>query len=124
VSHSLSWVRLDTALPDHPKMMELYESGDYRAALLYVWGLTYAGKQSTDGYVPKRIVTTRLEGRIRDASRLVSVGLWHESSGGYLINGWDEYQVSDDAARKRKDRAQKAAAARWASDQSKSSGRN
>lgn len=120
MSHSLNWVRLDTALPDHPKMTDLYETGDYRAALLYVWGLTYAGKHSTDGYVPSRIVTTRLEGRTRDAKRLVEVGLWHESVGGYDINGWDEYQVSDEAARVRKERAQKAAAARWAKKGGKS----
>lgn len=114
MSHSLNWVRLDTALPTHPKMFELYATQDWRAVMLYVWGITYAGMHSTDGYVPKTVVTTLLQARIKDAQRLVQVGLWHESTGGYEINGWDEYQVSDDAAKRRKERAQKAAAARWA----------
>ena len=42
-----------------------------------------------------------------DATQLVKVGLWHPDPGGWAINGWDEFQVSDEAARKRRERAQK-----------------
>ena len=43
----------------------------------------------------------------RDANDLVTAGLWLLSPGGWDINGWDEFQVSDEAARKRRERAQK-----------------
>lgn len=119
MSHSLQWVRLDTALPDHPKMFDLYATGDYRACLLYVWGLTYAGRHNTGGFIPRDVIAKRLEGRPRDAKRLVDVSLWTECAGGYDINGWDEYQVMDDEAVKRREKAKAAAAARWSKSQAR-----
>jgi hypothetical protein len=33
--------------------------------------------------------------------------------GGWSINGWSDFQISDDAAKKRSDDARKAAMKRW-----------
>jgi len=108
----LPWVRLDTQFASNPKVVELAAGKKWRAAFVYLASLAYAGAQGTDGYIPSNclflIHATRAE-----ADALVGVGLWNLSPGGWDINGWDEFQVSDDAARKRRERAQKGAAKRW-----------
>ena len=108
----LPWIRLDTSFPTNPKVLELVESKRHKAAFGYVCGLTYAGLHGTDGFIPVGalpfIHVTKAE-----AAHLVGVGLWVPVAGGWLINGWDEFQVSDEAAKKRRERAQKAAARRW-----------
>lgn len=102
----LPWVRLDTQFPSNPKVLELAGGKKWRAAFVYVASLAYAGQHGTDGYIPAAalpfIHATRSE-----ADALVSVGLWVMSPNGWDINGWDEFQVSDEAARKRRERAQK-----------------
>jgi hypothetical protein len=49
----MPWVRLDTGLPDHPKILALIAAKKQRAALVYVFGLAYSGRHETDGFVPK-----------------------------------------------------------------------
>lgn len=49
-----------------------------------------------------------------DAKRLVAEGLWVDAPGGWQINGWEEYQLSNDEVLRRSEKAKKAAAARWA----------
>jgi hypothetical protein len=102
----LPWVRLDTQFPSNPKMLELIGNKQHKAAFAYLCSIAYSGQHGTDGFLPAAclpfIHATRTE-----AKQLVAVGLWHADSGGWAINGWDEFQVSDEAARKRRERAQK-----------------
>ena len=109
----LAWIRLDTTTFDHPKMLYLAEEKKYRAIVLHLSGMTYTGKHGLDGFIPKAAMRA-LGGTAADAKSLVEVGLWHYSEGGWVINGWDEYQVSDAAAQERKEKARKAAQTRWA----------
>jgi hypothetical protein len=44
---------------------------------------------------------------------LVDHGFVIESAGGWDINGWDEFQVADEKAKARREKAQRAAAVRW-----------
>lgn len=108
----LPWVRLDTQFPSNPKILELAAGKKWRAAFVYVAGLAYCGQHGTDGFIPITalpfIHATRSE-----ANTLVSVSLWRPAPGGWDINGWDEFQVSDEAVKKRRERAQKGARARW-----------
>lgn len=108
----LPWIRLDTTIADHPKILELVDDKAFQAAFAHVMAMTYCGKHGTDGFISRSSLPF-IHARKADADRLVKVGLWHEERGGWLINGWDEYQLSDDDAKKRRERAQKAAAARW-----------
>lgn len=110
----LQWVRLDTAFPSNPKVLALLETKEgHRTAFVYVCALAYAGAHGTDGRIPTSALPF-VHGRRSDALRLVEVGLWHDyPDGGWLINGWDEKQVTDEAARLRSQIAKKAAAARW-----------
>jgi hypothetical protein len=108
----LPWVRLDTTFFDHPKVLGLVAEGQYRPIVLYLSSMTYAGKHGTDGFIPREALMI-LHGRKPDADKLVQAQLWHENAGGWDINGWDEYQVSDDEAKKRREKAKNAAAIRW-----------
>jgi hypothetical protein len=109
----LQWIRLETTMFEHPKLLYLKEDKQYKTIVVHLEAMTYSGRHSLAGYIPKAAL--RIIGATpADAHRLVESGLWTPAPGGWSINGWDEYQLSDEAAQKRKERAQKGAAARWA----------
>lgn len=109
----LPWIRFDTSLPDNPKILNLVEERDGRAAgFVYCCGLAYSGKHGTDGFIPGSALP-RINGRPADPGRLVSTELWLPVAGGWQINGWADKQESTDETQARRERAQKAAAARW-----------
>ena len=112
----LPWVRLDTQFPSNPKMLELTAQGRWRAAFVYVASLAYAGQHGTDGYLPEACLPF-IHATKRDAVDLVKAGLWHTDMGGWSINGWSEFQISDEAAKERSDKARKAALKRWRGDE-------
>ena len=108
----LPWVRLDTQFASNPKMLELTGQGRWRAAFVYVASLAYAGVHGTDGYLPESCLSF-IHATKRDADDLVKAGLWHADVGGWLINGWSDFQVSDEAAKARSEKARTAALKRW-----------
>jgi hypothetical protein len=115
---SLPWVRLDTALPDHPKILALVDrfKDGRAAAFVYVCGLAYCGRHGTDGHIP-RPALARINGRAVDAERLVEVGLWDKDGTGWIIHGWAEYQQStgetQERAQRLRDSSKKANCVRW-----------
>jgi len=109
----LPWVRLDTAMPDHPKILDLIEHRDGRAAaFVWVCSLAYAGKHGTDGFIPKGALA-RCNGQSKHALLLVAAGLWKDEGVGWTIPGWEEYQESNAETQARSDKARRAAFARW-----------
>jgi len=89
----LPWVRLDTAMPDHPKIIELVDQhGDAGMAAAFVWvcSLAYAGKHGTNGAIQRGLLP-RLNGKAKHAALLVRVRLWDEAEGGWVIHNFDEY---------------------------------
>ena len=102
----LPWERLDTTWHHNTKVVELTAAGKWRAVCVYVASIAHAGAHGTDGYIPEASLFL-IHATKREANDLVTAGLWHVSPGGWDINGWDEFQVSDEAARKRRERAQK-----------------
>ena len=40
----LPWIRLDTAIADHPKMLDLADSKAFQAMATHLLAMTYAGK--------------------------------------------------------------------------------
>ena len=109
----LPWVRLDTQFPSNPKVLELVAKKQQPAAFAYLCSLAYAGQHGTDGYIPAYALPF-IHATKGIAKQLVDVGLWHPAPNGWEINGYDEFQVSDEAAKARRERAQKGAAKRWA----------
>ena len=109
----LPWIRLDTSTFSHPKLLDLSENNAHRAIVLHLSAMCYAGLHGTDGYIPRSALRT-LGGRVSDAEALVKVELWNVDADGWSVHGWDEYQVSDEESKARKEKARHAAAARWA----------
>jgi hypothetical protein len=81
----LPWVRLDSDIASHDKVMRLLSEKDgYRAFTVYICGLGWSGGQGTDGHIPKYALT-RLYGLEKHARMLVDVRLWEYDEGG---DGW------------------------------------
>ena len=116
----LPWVRLDTAFPYNPKLLAMLSEKDgHRAGLVYLCSLAYSGAHGTDGFITREALPF-VHGRQTDAERLARNGFWRTQPGGWLINGWDEFQESSAEAQERRKRAQAGAAARWEGHEAKS----
>lgn len=133
----LPWVRLDTSMPDHPKIIDLCERGDVGLAAAFVWccSLAYAGKHGTDGRITKSVLP-RINGKAKHAQLLVAYRLWDAETYGWRIHSYEEYQMlaaaevdmrqsasrggrtaaSNMTDAQRSARAKRAAEARWTSD--------
>lgn len=110
----LPWVRLDTAFPYNQKLLAMLRRKDgHRAALVYICGLSISGGQGSDGFVSTESLPFT-HGRVADAELLVEFGFWVPQPGGWLINGWEEFQQSSEETQLRRKRAQAAAEYRWA----------
>lgn len=91
---SLPWVRLDSSIATHDKILRLMKSRDgYRAFTVYICGLGYAGGHGTDGFIPKDALTI-LHGTERQATTLIDHRLWeYDAAGeGYRIRNFDDRQ--------------------------------
>jgi hypothetical protein len=109
----LPWVRLDSGITDNPKILALMALKEGRSAgFVYCCGLAYSGKHGTDGFLPMEALP-RINGRSADAKALVSVGLWIDQPGGWVVNGWDQFQQSNEETQIRRKKAQAAAQVRW-----------
>lgn len=109
---ALPWVRLDTGLPDHPKMLALINAKKHKSALVYTLGLSYCGRHELDGFIPEAALPF-IHGTKSDAQALCEVGFWHARKGGYEINDWASYQPTSEEHTRRKERARLAAEKRW-----------
>lgn len=109
----LNWSRLDANFATNHKTLALLgvKGGDH-ALLVYLFSHGYSVSQGTDGFIPKTAPGT-FHGNTRDFKLLVEVGLWREVDGGWDINDWDVYQLTNEENKKRADRARRAAAKRW-----------
>ena len=111
----LEWVRLDTAWPRNPKVLELLHIKAHKALIVYVSSLAYCGEHGLDGYLPPYALPV-IHGTQKDAAQLVDVRLWQEipDHPGWHINDWGDYQPEAEAMTARSDKARKAARKRWA----------
>ena len=109
----LPWVRLDTSFPSNPKLLAmLAEKDGHRAAFVYLCSLSHSGAHGTDGFITREALPF-IHARQSDADRLVRHCFWWPQPGGWLINGWDEFQESNEETKRRRIRAQSGAQARW-----------
>jgi hypothetical protein len=119
----LPWIRLDTSMPDNPKLLGLLTEKDgHRAAFVWVCAMSYAGKHGTDGFLTRESVA-RINGRSTDMALLVTHGFLEVLAGGWQLHGWDEFQISDEDSQNRRSRAQKAAAVRWSKHETAATGK-
>lgn len=89
----MGWAKFDDAFTDHPKVAAAGPWGE----LLAMRGVIYCARQETDGFIPTGQLA-RLAAGIPSpklkAATLVSVGLWEETDGGWLIHDFLEYHPS------------------------------
>lgn len=96
----MTWVKLDDAFTDHPKVM----AAGPLASWLHVCGLTYCSRLLTDGFIPagqvRKLADVDNAGEL--AEQLVAVGLWDRCEGGFRIHDYLDYNPSrEDALAKR-----------------------
>lgn len=109
----LKWIRLETTMFENPKLLYLKEDKQYKTIVVHLEAMTYSGRHSLAGFVPKAALRV-IGATVADANRLVAAALWTPAPGGWDINGWEEFQLANDEATRRSEKAKKAAAARWA----------
>lgn len=80
----MTWFKVDDTLAFHHKTV----SAGNAAMGLWVRAGSWCAQQLTDGFVPTSIAATL--GTPPQISRLVKVGLWEVSEGGYSFHGWGE----------------------------------
>ena len=87
---SLQWVRLDSAIASHDKMLNLLADPSpkrWQAAASYMFALGWCGNHGTDGHIP----TTALpfvHGTRATAELLVRYRLWESAVGGWHIRNY------------------------------------
>jgi hypothetical protein len=82
----MPWFRVDDNLGFHHKVI----AAGNPAMGLWVRAGSVCASQLTDGFVPDHMIASL--GTIAQAKRLVEVGLWSRTEGGYRFHEWDERQ--------------------------------
>jgi hypothetical protein len=88
---ALPWVRLDSHIASHDKILALISDPSakrWQAAFSYVSAIGWSGDQGTDGRVPK----TALPFTTSTARLLVKYQLWDEALTGWTIRNFAERQ--------------------------------
>lgn len=107
----MAWIKLDDQFTTNDKVMAAGKDGRE----LYISALCHCGKNLTDGFIAES--TARQLAAIVEVydwasavSRLLEVGLWSTTDGGYLVNDYLEYNPSrDDVESRRAARAERQA---------------
>lgn len=96
----LPWVRLDSNIGTHDKVLALLAQRDgAKAFVLFICALGYAGAHETDGRIPPWALTVN-HGTAKLARLLIDHEFWdyHPDgpSAGYLIRNWSTRQQTAD----------------------------
>ncbi len=104
----MTWVRLDDAFGEHPKIASLSDS----ALALFVTGIAYCNRNLTDGFIPSLVGIGQLRycggNPMPSINELEGVGLWESVEGGWRIHDFTDYQPSRAAVQQERIRRQAA----------------
>lgn len=101
---ALPWVRLDSNIASHDKMVKLLSDPSpkkWQAATSYMFSLGYSGGHGTDGEIPVAALPF-IHGSTATANLLMKYGLWDPIPNGYQIHNWairQELEVVSEAKR-------------------------
>lgn len=90
----LPWVRLDTSIPAHDKILDLLDDPSpkrWQAGLSYVFSLAWSAAQGTDGRIPRSALPF-VHGSAAAAELLVVHRLWTPATGAWQIPNYTERQ--------------------------------
>lgn len=114
----LPWVRLDTNIGQHDKILLLKaQPNGWRAFGVYILALAWSGGQGTDGLIPRHVLTS-IDCTPKIANQLCDVRLWeHAPDGAYVIRNYATRQeleiVSEGKRASAKLASAKANCTRW-----------
>jgi hypothetical protein len=111
---SMTWAALDDGFHEDPRTLE----AGLTAAGLYACATTYVSRHLLDGYIPRKALVRLLDdGDAAPLSALLTVGLLQEDGDRFevvdYLKGNQTREVVEERRRKAKERATKAANARW-----------
>lgn len=88
----MTWVKLDDAIWSHRKI----RAAGLEATGLFACGIAWCNQNLTDGHIPRHILPMLGDLRRPEqlASKLVEVGLWHETDDGWEVHDFLDYQPS------------------------------
>lgn len=112
---SLPWVRWDSNISSHPKVLAAVATRGGKAAMaVYAFGLAHSGGHGTDGHICKAALPL-IHGTKADAAILVQVGLWDldPNGDGWWIHNYAQRQETTDVTEAKREQARAAANARW-----------
>lgn len=104
------WFNVDDGLTTSPKVLSIPRSERLAVMGLWVMAGSWCGQHLTDGKVPA-FMLEEWGADVSHGTRLVEVGLWRETVGGYRFHDWAAYQQSraDVEAKRERDRQRKQA---------------
>lgn len=88
----MTYAKVDDKFCEHPKVLDIGPL----AEALWLRGLLYASRNTTDGFVPEGFVRRMadLPSGLDEANRLLEAGLWTQEPDGYHIHDYGEWQRS------------------------------
>lgn len=93
----MTWVKLDDAMPNHPKVVGL--SVHAKWSLIEFW--CHAAQYRTDGHISEGVA--KRIARPKVIAELVDGGLVHRNGTGWVIHDWLEHNISAADAKKKRD---------------------
>ncbi len=101
------WIKLSVNATENPKCVGLSDA----AWTLWIHGLTYAGRNLSDGFIPDGIINRLCNTRHprKAADELVKAGLWDTYDGGWVIHDYLEHQRSANDVEQQSESARKGA---------------
>jgi hypothetical protein len=106
------WVRLSDGFYQNRKVLALIHTKQHRAVSVYVCGLSWCGRNLSDGFIPEFALSS-IHGTPADAKALCAVDLWVATGHGWHVHGWEEWQDSNDARKDRSEHMAKLSNMRW-----------
>lgn len=95
----MSWFKVDSTFPHHPKVLSIPKAQRYQAVALWTLAGSWSAKFRTGGHVPAVVVTEDLmrDGGLETADVLVRAtgvtgrGLWIPVADGWVFHDWEVY---------------------------------
>jgi hypothetical protein len=113
---TLPWVRIDSNLASHDKILALVHDPSprrWQAAFSYVCAIGWSADRGTDGEIPPTALPF-IHGTRTTSRLLVDHYLWEPNGhGGWVIHNFADRQITKATADKIRGDAQRAACVRW-----------
>ena len=113
---SLAWVRIDTNIASHDKILDLVNDPSprrWQAAFSYVCAIGWSGDRETDGAVSRHALPY-IHGTGTTARLLVEHGLWEPNgAGGWQIHNFADRQQTRVVADQLRVEGKRGACIRW-----------